>query len=168
MTEPQETWSRQAHESAKAYRAFMFYVEMDVDRSLAKVGQKLGVSRKLIERWSAQYDWVSRARDYDAHVSERRLARLAIERERLADEQVELAAATFRIVKSKMKSLRGKSLNAMGVARLFYVASQVVQNVFGNEQPLSESPPKIVVLKLRTNTPRDFDAEARERGDLVQ
>lgn len=53
-------WGRQENESARAFQAFEVYRDLGVERSLVKVGQTLGKSRALIERWSVQHDWVNR------------------------------------------------------------------------------------------------------------
>lgn len=62
--EPQ-VWERQPEETPKAYEAFAIYRDMGSDRSLAKVGEELGKSEALMERWSAKYDWVKRAAAWD-------------------------------------------------------------------------------------------------------
>src|SRR5512133_374622 len=167
MIESPQTWNRQEGEGTKPFRAFTVYLAMGADRSLVKVGQKLGVSKTIIERYSSRFGWMERARAYDAHLSELRLERLASARERLADEQIALAAKMFSIVKAKMNGLRNRKLDAHGIARLFTAASQAIQNVFGDERPLSETPPKIVFVRLARNQPRDFDEDAKRRGDLV-
>lgn len=55
-------WERQENESAKAYEAFSLYRDLGPERSLARVGQTLGKSRALMERWSSRHDWVDRVR----------------------------------------------------------------------------------------------------------
>jgi hypothetical protein len=55
-----EPWERQANESVKAFEAFTAYRDMGTDRSLAKVGTKLGKSTALMERWSVTHRWVAR------------------------------------------------------------------------------------------------------------
>jgi hypothetical protein len=159
MEEPIKTWQRREGESARAYRGLETYIAMNADRSLVKVGQKLGISKALVERWSSEHDWTIRCRDYDRHISELRLQRLSNAREKLIDEQVAIAAQMFALVKSRMRSLPRKQLNAIGLARLFYVASQAIQSVFGNERPLADAPPKIVVLNVKRNSVRDFEKE---------
>ena len=168
MEQSVECWHRGEAESAKAYRGFMTYLSLDADRSLTKVARKCRVSQSIINRWSAQHSWVERAREYDNHVSELRLARLAAAREKLADEQIAIAAQMFTRVKSALHSLRGKRLNAMGTARLFYVASQAIESVFGHEEPLAKRPPKIVVVQVEKNRARDFEAEARAAAERIQ
>ena len=59
-------WERQEGESARAYEAFSLYRDMGASRSLAKVGQMLGKSRALMERWSVQHGWVDRVEALEA------------------------------------------------------------------------------------------------------
>lgn len=80
-------------ESAQAYEAACAYFVMGADRSQEAVSQKLGKSRQIISRWSAQHDWVERTRTYDADVAQdiaqehtrRYLAELEDHRKRYAD-----------------------------------------------------------------------------------
>lgn len=60
-----EPWERQPDETPKPYEAFCAYRDMGSERSLAKVGEKLGKSAALMERWSAKYGWVNRAALWD-------------------------------------------------------------------------------------------------------
>lgn len=64
-TESTAPWEQQPGESAKAFEAFETYRDMGAARSNAKVGQKLGKSKTLIDRWSSAYNWPDRARAYD-------------------------------------------------------------------------------------------------------
>ncbi len=59
-------FEQQPKESAKAFAAFSLYLNLGSDRSLAAVGQKLGKSVGLLERWSAKFGWQERVA---AHVS---------------------------------------------------------------------------------------------------
>lgn len=61
----ENSWERQPGESAKAFEAFELYCELGEERSIRKVAQKLLKSQPLMSRWSSQWKWVSRARDYD-------------------------------------------------------------------------------------------------------
>ena len=62
-------YERKPNESAKAFAAFSTYAELGAKRSLAAVGQALGKSQGLIERWSRRHDWVTRVRVYDGHLA---------------------------------------------------------------------------------------------------
>jgi hypothetical protein len=66
-------WDRLPGEGTRAHAAFAAYRDLGADRSLAKVARTLGKSTGLLERWSRVHHWVSRCRDFDAAVAERRL-----------------------------------------------------------------------------------------------
>ena len=55
-----QVFERQAKESAKAFAAFSLYLNLGEQWSLEAVGQKLGKSKALMERWSKRYQWVER------------------------------------------------------------------------------------------------------------
>lgn len=61
-------WDRREDETAKAYQAFLTYLEMGVQaRSIREVARVLGKSDTLIGRWSSGHDWVSRSKEWDEH-----------------------------------------------------------------------------------------------------
>lgn len=62
---PPELWERQEGESAQAFQAFAEYRNMGAERSLAKVAQKLGKSKPLMERWSSRWHWGIRVDAWD-------------------------------------------------------------------------------------------------------
>lgn len=59
-------WERQEGETSRAYEAFSAYRDLGSARSLAKVGQLLGKSTGLMERWSAAHAWVDRVAALEA------------------------------------------------------------------------------------------------------
>lgn len=73
----EHSWEQQPKESNKAFEAFVLYCEIGKEpgkkRSLAKVGQKLGKSTTLIERWSSLWNWQQRVRDYDNELKRQEL-----------------------------------------------------------------------------------------------
>jgi len=79
-------FEQQPRESSKAFAAFQVYLRMGPQRSLAAVGQQLGKSKVVIERWSSKFDWVSRVQAHAAHLAE--VERKAIEA-RAVDKSVE-------------------------------------------------------------------------------
>jgi len=62
-------WERQPQESAPAFAAFDTYRSLGPERSLARVGQTLGKSTDLMERWSTRWGWVARAAAWDDHLA---------------------------------------------------------------------------------------------------
>lgn len=62
-------WQQLDNESAPAYDAFLVYRDLPKgERSGAKVGQELGKSKTLIDRWSSAHSWMSRVAAWDEHL----------------------------------------------------------------------------------------------------
>jgi hypothetical protein len=104
MTKPAPTGpgpgERQPKETAVAFEAFRCYLEMGPSRSVAKVGQALGKSKTLIDRWSSRWGWVERVRQVESRdaalVDESRATELAKHAQRQARQaQVHAAASTL-------------------------------------------------------------------------
>ena len=55
-----DLWERQPDETEKAFAAFVEYRDMGADRSHAKVAQKLGKTKGLIDRWGRTHGWAVR------------------------------------------------------------------------------------------------------------
>ena len=66
----EQPWERQKGESPQAFAAFLIYLELGPKRSLHMVGQQLGKSRGLMERWSSANHWVERCRAWDNHLQQ--------------------------------------------------------------------------------------------------
>ncbi len=69
-----KTYNRQDGETTKAYTAFTTYRDMGSSRSLDRVeekiygtqiGHKRGTNLTSLKRWSREWNWVERCRDYD-------------------------------------------------------------------------------------------------------
>jgi hypothetical protein len=67
------SWLKQPGEGTKAHAAATTYFSLGPSRSLVAVGKALGKSTKLVEKWSAKYQWVERANDYDARIEQTEL-----------------------------------------------------------------------------------------------
>src|SRR5262245_23960425 len=63
-------WERQPGESPRAWAAARTYLELGAERSLSRVGKKLGKSETLMARWSSAHGWVERAEAYDDFLRE--------------------------------------------------------------------------------------------------
>lgn len=63
-------WEQHPNESSKAYEAARVYFEMGAERTLAKVGEQLGKNKIVVESWSAKFQWVARARAFDAYLAD--------------------------------------------------------------------------------------------------
>lgn len=60
-------WTRRDGESPVAHAAFKEYLRQGDDRSLVRVGEALGKSTTLMERWSSAHDWPARSVAYDQY-----------------------------------------------------------------------------------------------------
>ena len=76
MTTQPQPWERQPGESGPAFDAFTIYRDHP-DRSLRAVGQEVGKSRALLERWSVRHRWVERTTAWDDYLDATRRAATA-------------------------------------------------------------------------------------------
>ena len=131
-------FEQQQKESAKAFAAFSVYLGMGAERSLAKVGQRLGKSGSLIERWSRRFGWTDRVSEHAAHLAAvEREATEALARGKAAvwlqrrEEQAEdewlwrreLVAAGRKVLKRFTEEGKGATLG--DVARALELASKL-------------------------------------------
>lgn len=95
-------WERQEGESVKAFEAFIVYLNLGEERSLRAVGQKLGKSRALIERWSSDNGWVKRVAAYDADVQRKAHAVTVEKQKKMIDRHIGIA---LKIQEKALKAL---------------------------------------------------------------
>ena len=62
-------FEQQPRESAKAFAAFSLYLSLGAERSTREVGNKLGKSEGLIERWASKFGWTDRVAAHAAHLA---------------------------------------------------------------------------------------------------
>jgi hypothetical protein len=62
-------FEQQPRESAKAFAAFSQYLNLGVERSLEATAEKLGKSKRLMEKWSKRFDWSARVSAHGAHLA---------------------------------------------------------------------------------------------------
>lgn len=128
-------FEQQLKESDKAFAAFKTYLELGPERSLAMVGQKLGKSKVLMEKWSAKFDWPARVQAYSAHFAmvERKAAESAaavygadrakrreVQREHEWEMRTELMEAGRKVLEKFRDGSRGATLG--DVARALDIA----------------------------------------------
>lgn len=65
-TDDLRPWDRQPGETSKAYEAFLTYRDLGAGRSIQLVCNELGKSKTVMDRWSSQHNWVSRAAAWDS------------------------------------------------------------------------------------------------------
>lgn len=103
-------WERQRGESIKAFEAFALYRDMGPKRSIRAVGQELGKSNTLVERWSSKWNWVERAREYDKSLDELAQAAAVQERKSMAERHI---SAALKLQEKALKALESLSPQSM-------------------------------------------------------
>lgn len=84
-------WERQKGESEKAFEAFAAYRDMGPERSLRAVGQQLGKSKALMERWSVAHDWQERVRAYENELDKEARAKAVKGRKDMTERHIKIA-----------------------------------------------------------------------------
>lgn len=65
-------WERMEGESEKAWKTFIAYRDLGVDRSVRALARSLSKSRQALYDWSKKYDWPARASAWDQKKDEAR------------------------------------------------------------------------------------------------
>lgn len=159
MSDP---WERLPTEKDPAWEAFRTYRDMGPgERSLAKVGQQLGKSRHLMERWSSTHAWVRRAAAWDMEQDRLWRESLATERRRMAERQARIGSMAEGKVASWLVNLDAERMTPSEAARWLEVASNLQHKVLGVPQrveisgvdggpmEVSALPPEEVAARLR-------------------
>ena len=155
----QETklFEQQAKESTKAYEAFTNYLSLGPTRSLAAVGQKLGKSKVLMERWSKRHNWVERVEAYVQYMvamkqelKEGFLHELALaeaERDQAQSEsEWKARCRALRLANEAMdrwEANEAKYGSLEGIARLLELSSVLGRRSRGMPLQVREEPPQL-------------------------
>ena len=138
MAKEVKSWERQDGETAKQFEAFVEYRDMNEDRSLSAVAQKLNKSKQLLGRWSAANNWVERCTAWD---NERdRLARLEQIKEikQMRKDHAKVARNMMKIANKGLLKMMDKQgnliapLNANEISRLAEVGSKLERISLGD------------------------------------
>lgn len=127
-------WDRREGESSRAYAAFVAYRDMGAARSLDAVYRKLykpqqstGRAAGFINDWSADWDWVARARAWDDHVERARqdafIAESAARNRQHAAEAAQLQVELLARIRDLLADATEKELGAL--ARLLSDATKL-------------------------------------------
>ncbi len=132
-------FEQQAKESAKAFAAFSIYLNMGPERSLALAAEKLGKSKRLLEKWSRRFDWPSRVQAHAAHLAlvERQATEVALRSKaaewltRQSEHRDEEWRVRGELLEAGREALRRWRANAArcgsleGIARMLELASKL-------------------------------------------
>ena len=148
--EPEHPWLRHPDETAKAHAAFRYYRDLGEQRAAAKVWEKYGLSRGLVERWSTVHAWVSRVRAWDEHQD--RIA-VAVSTDAIQSMRLEhagwghvAAVAAIETINARMHGWRDRGsvgeppFTAFEAARLLRVGTNLEQTARGLKPESGELP----------------------------
>lgn len=139
MTTPVTTVPRLDDESTRAHAAKIVYVTMGPQRSLEAVGQKLGKSKALMERWSVAHDWAATARAWDdqqaaaalAQAAEQYARDLEAHRARAKRSADELYAVAAGLLQQCARAVRGQTIEGKDGKLYTIPAMELTPATFG-------------------------------------
>lgn len=143
-------WDRQRGESPKAFAAFVIYRDLEGNRSLQDVANKLRCSRANIARWASKWQWYDRAREWDIHRDQLHQEGQIRERvrmgERVAREGMALQALAIDALQRLQEQVRQGEydLSPLECARLMEIGARLESSVRG--EPDKQQFTKIEVI----------------------
>lgn len=110
-------WDRQKDESEQAYEAFLAYRDMGANRSVAKVAQKCGKNKSLMDRWSSRWEWVERCRCWDNQLQKEAKKTAAAELKKMYQRHIKIAmqlqnVAIMSLAQTRPENIEPKDLIA--------------------------------------------------------
>jgi hypothetical protein len=118
-------WEQLPGETARQFATFRGYRDMHpLERSLAQVGQKLGMSTSYLERLSSEFRWTQRVGAYDREQDRIGQARRVRQIEEMNERHADVAASALRKVAERLKTIDAAALRPNELARLLEVASR--------------------------------------------
>ena len=127
-TSKYSVWERQHNESAQAFEAFSTYRDMGADRSLSAVGQRLGKSKALMERWSSRNHWQERVVAYDNHLDREKFKSVVGDAREMQKRQIMTAVMMQKKASEAISRMQADQLTAADVARLMRDGAKIEQD----------------------------------------
>jgi hypothetical protein len=141
------TIERLPDEHPARFQARVEYIVAGPDRSLELVGQKLGKSRVLLERWSSADGWVDHARRWDnLIVNLRTQAEVDAYRRDLEDHRKRYGDA-------------GKAL--------YQVAAKMLKKLDASVPTMEATPQTLAIASRAMTIAADLEAHALRLGDIL-
>lgn len=131
-------WERQRGESQKAFEAFAIYRDMGSTRSIQKVAQKLTKSEALLRRWSAKWNWVERAKEYDLEMDRQHRLQQEEERRKMAERHAKQAMMFQNKILERLRTLDPNRLTPADLIRWFDIAVKVERLARGESTEIHE------------------------------
>ena len=135
----EQPWDRQKGESARAFEAFLVYLQMGPERSVRAVAQKLSKSYTLAGRWSSTYHWVERCRAWDNYLQQEAKKAAATAVRNMNRRHAQLAAAIQGTAMQALQERGADMVNPNNFAAIVKLAAELERQSLTAE--LSEHDP---------------------------
>lgn len=149
-------WECQENETPKAYEAFCSYRNMGPDRSIVKIGQKLGKNKATLEKWSRQHNWVKRAAAWDLE-QDRVVRESQIEEiKKMRQRHTQLAMKMLDEAERMLELISDRDIKAADISRMVETASKLERISRGDvetviEERQGENMPSVVTFYMPDN-----------------
>lgn len=94
---------------------------------MGKVGKKLGKSVTLIERWSSQWNWVNRSRDYDNEIRRQEVKADKKAFQEMRKRQVKIAVELQKKAFKAFKEMPVKALSPKDIKEFIKLGAEMEQ-----------------------------------------
>lgn len=135
----EQPWDRQKGEGARAFEAFLVYLQMGPERSVRAVAQKLSKSYTLAGRWSSTYHWVERCRAWDNYLQQEAKKAAAAEVRNMNRRHAKMAAAIQGTAMQALQERGADMVNPNNFAAIVKLAAELERQSLTAE--LSEHDP---------------------------
>ncbi len=135
----EQPWDRQKGEGARAFEAFLVYLQMGPERSVRAVAQKLSKSYTLAGRWSSTYHWVERCRAWDNYLQQEAKKAAAAAVRNMNRRHAQMAAAIQGTAMQALQERGADMVNPNNFAAIVKLAAELERQSLTAE--LSEHDP---------------------------
>ena len=118
-------WERRKGESEQAYETFSIYRDLGLQRSNAKVCERLSKSRQLISRWKTQHDWDERARAYDNDLAKKAHAEAVRDLKDMTGRHIRMAVQLQAKALEALKELKPAEMTPKDIKEFIKMATEL-------------------------------------------
>ena len=140
-------WERQATETARQFGFFRVYRDLPtLERSLAKVAERLECSAQYVQRLSSRNRWVERVDAFDLEQDRVEQSQRGRRIHEMQKRQAAISETALEKVREGLASLDPQSLRPNEIARLLEVASRAERVARGvlPDEPLAHQPGQVL------------------------
>lgn len=148
-----EPWARQPNETPEAWQAFETYRDAEGKRRVAGVGEQLGKSTTLMERWSARWSWVDRAAAWDAEQDREWTREILRQRRIVGRRHLDTAQLLIDKAMARLETLDINTLTPRELVEFVKAGMDIETRIYGLDAVAGEQRPVQIVLDSRLLPP---------------